>query len=322
MPSVWRGIVALILLMLPIQAWAGKHLETDHFLIFCRDSSYSDHTITDADLSRWGGWLEASYTKLVGNAGLQFRAPVHPIAADVKTKVAVADFATENASLQAHARNPGFARMQNGCIYLNQHYYLDHGRDEANKCTIAHELFHLIQYAYDTQEEDWLKESTARWAPGAIFPDIDQNNYCISDEEKFIDRSALPLSFNFSREAAQRIELEASSGHPYGASVFFRFLAKQGNDQAAVRRIWEAAEKPGPNALEAVARGVGGGAALDGKFRAVYDRFAIGCVMNDRAPADCQLADVAKLVRGGRKVSAPRRIFRRRGWSTVRISLI
>lgn len=48
--------------------------------------------------------------------------------------------------------------------------YLDNILDGSEtRITVAHELFHHFQYAYDYQEEDWIKEGTARWSEDIIF---------------------------------------------------------------------------------------------------------------------------------------------------------
>ncbi len=300
-------IAGLLIALLPaVPAMAGRHLETDHFMVYCRERDYSSGTITDAQLARWGQWLEASYTKLVGGGGLNFRLPSHPIAADPKIKILVHPFA-ESDRYQVYGNNPGFAVKATGRIHLNQPIYLDAARADANRCTIGHELFHLIQFSYDEREEPWLMEAPARWAPGAIFPEIDQSRYCISAERVFLEKSFLPLSFDFVTDGGRRIAARRAFGHPYGASLFFRFLTRQTNDPAAIRRTWEsAAGMAGPNALEAIAKALGGVRPLDPAFRQIYDRFAIGCAMNDKAPADCLLPDVAKLSRGATKVVPPR----------------
>lgn len=292
----------------PAPALAGVHHETDHFMIYCRTRDYRAGTIKDEDLRRWGEWFEASYTALVKPRGLKFDKPHHPVA-DHKVRVLVYTFA-ESDKWKAYAQNPGFATSETGRMHLNMPFYVDRRRDEANKCTVAHELFHLIQFAYDTEEEAWLLESTARWVPGHIFPDIDQARYCLGSEAAYIKASMYPFSFDFVNydDHPRRTQLRQKIGRPYGASCFFRFATSQANDPEIIRKTWEAAGRTrGGNALEAVARGLGGGAALDEKFRAVYDRFAVGVALHDKAPAECRLVDVGKLVaRNGAKVRAPR----------------
>ena len=38
---------------------------------------------------------------------------------------------------------------------------------------MAHEYNHVLQFAYDSQQDTWMFESTATWMENVVYPDID-----------------------------------------------------------------------------------------------------------------------------------------------------
>ena len=49
---------------------------------------------------------------------------------------------------------------------------------ENQQVTIAHEFFHAVQYAYDSEEANWFLEATATWAEDEVFDAVNDNwNY-------------------------------------------------------------------------------------------------------------------------------------------------
>lgn len=103
------------------------------------------------------------------------------------------------------------------------------------RVTAAHELFHTVQYAYDSGEDRWLMEGTAVWMEDQFADDVNANREWLRDS---------PLTQPW-------VPVDSSDGdHEYGAWIFFRYLTESlghgGMDVAFVRRVWElAASGPG-----------------------------------------------------------------------------
>ncbi len=103
------------------------------------------------------------------------------------------------------------------------------------RVTAAHELFHAVQYAYDSGEDRWLMEGTAAWMEDQFADDVNANREWLR---------ASPLTQPW-------VPIDSSEGdHEYGAWIFFRYLteslARGGVDTSFVRRVWElAASSPG-----------------------------------------------------------------------------
>lgn len=113
--------------------------------------------------------------------------------------------------------------------------------------TIAHEYNHLLQYAYDVDQQPWIYESVATWIEDQVFPSAN-----------------LYLGFvkQFARSPRSPLDAEATM---YGAATLHQFIAHRGGSKL-VRRIWEKARKfNGPDrsyrALQAGLRHGGLGAA-------------------------------------------------------------
>lgn len=112
------------------------------------------------------------------------------------------------------------------------------------RATAAHELFHAVQYAYDSSEDAWLTEGTAAWMEDKVADDVDANR-------RWLRSSALVRPW---------VPIDSSRGlDEYGAWIFWRFLTEsgggQGPDPTVIRRVWElAADAPGdPNLFSASA---------------------------------------------------------------------
>lgn len=94
------------------------------------------------------------------------------------------------------------------------------------KVTVAHEFFHLIQYAYkiDLDSIDlWFYEGTATWMENQVYPDI--NDYIYSYADSIFSSPELGL-------------LYSEGLHPYGTSLFFDFLSQKfGN--TIIKEVWQ-----------------------------------------------------------------------------------
>jgi hypothetical protein len=112
------------------------------------------------------------------------------------------------------------------------------------RVTAAHELFHTVQYAYDSGEDDWLVEGSAVWMEDQVADDVNANRI-------WLHESSL---------AHPWVPVDSSKGlNEYGAWIFWRYLSESdaggGSDTSLVRRVWElAADAPGdPNLFSAQA---------------------------------------------------------------------
>jgi hypothetical protein len=113
---------------------------------------------------------------------------------------------------------------------------------EFRDVTAAHEFFHAIQFAYDSEEDLWLMEGTAMLMEGQFRPGVD-------DRIRYLRNSAL-MSPETPVDRGQ-------DGFQYGAWIYWRFLVEELGELAdplVVRRVWERAagartdtDGPGPD---------------------------------------------------------------------------
>jgi len=100
---------------------------------------------------------------------------------------------------------------------------------EALQVTVAHEFFHAVQFAYDFLEDRWFMEGTATWMEDEVFDAVDDNlQYLFTSP---LRRPGVPLDLS-----------DASSGHVYGAWIWFRFLEEHFQDPAVIREAWTLAD--------------------------------------------------------------------------------
>lgn len=256
---------------------------TTHFILRYLRSEVHPKLVTPARLRKCADWLDTSYETIVGRDKLAFRQP--------KMEQDQGKFVV-HLERMAFGLPGQFDRAQNR-LRLNV-LWVDITSDEPYNpgkplmaATIAHELFHAVQNAYDPDEDRWFKEATARWVENEVFPGIDR---CVGHELKFLDHMHLSLHL----ERYDENHLRVIGGHPYGASLFFRFLSKH-RGAALVRKMHEEGASGNVDSLTAIAKALGGTQAVDKSFRDVLDRFAVGCVLNLQAPEPYKLPDVTLL---------------------------
>jgi|Deesub1362B_J571_1020462.scaffolds.fasta_scaffold00001_78 hypothetical protein len=92
--------------------------------------------------------------------------------------------------------------------------------------TLAHELFHSFQFAFDQFEDEWWVEGTATWAEDFI----DQNH---NDEQQFI-----PDAFFFEENRLETINSDEGF-HPYGIYLFPLYLDKF-YEEGLIGDVWQA----------------------------------------------------------------------------------
>jgi hypothetical protein len=108
----------------------------------------------------------------------------------------------------------------------------------ALRVTVAHELFHAIQYAYDDGEPRWFMEGSAVWMEDVVYNAI--NDYLQYVSVSPIRRPLTP----FTNDGQFGV---------YGSFTIFKFLTSYLRDPNAVRQAWNAASVEGRHtALQSV----------------------------------------------------------------------
>lgn len=94
------------------------------------------------------------------------------------------------------------------------------------RTTVAHELFHAVQFAYDHAEDLWFSEGTATWVEDRVFDGPNLNRRSL--------RSSPLVYANVPLDTGR-------NGHQYGSWIFFRYLAEKfGTD--VIRSVWRQAD--------------------------------------------------------------------------------
>jgi hypothetical protein len=133
---------------------------------------------------------------------------------------------------------PGSSRLPGYCVLDNDYATGQYGIAwvDALRVTVAHEFFHLVQFAYDVDEDTWFMEGTATWIEDEVFDGINDNLQFLADS---------PLRH-------PRTPVDYSSGlHRYGAWLFFRFVSER-LDRQLVRQFWEGAAAGTTYSLQAI----------------------------------------------------------------------
>jgi len=93
--------------------------------------------------------------------------------------------------------------------------------------TLAHELFHAVQFGYDFGEDSWLMESTATWIEDEVYDPVNDNRRYLSTS---------PMT-------APWVPLDRTRGccFQYGAWIWFRYLSER-MGPSIVREVWERAD--------------------------------------------------------------------------------
>ena len=142
--------------------------------------------------------------------------------------------------------------------------------------TIAHELTHAAQFAYDKNETSWLMESTATWSAYRVLKEMDKwPLYAYNASKAFLQRDWL-------KERLTR-EIEQSA---YESWPFFLFASMEKGD-GIVTKIWETAAAEGQQGIEAVDANL----PLD----AYFDNFSVRNWNQDPVPDQYKTADPTSL---------------------------
>jgi hypothetical protein len=184
--------------------------------------------------------VNTSWATIVGKLG--FRAPLpdkrSPVdGGDTRFDVYLAD--TGSAGLAGYTSSDD-ARLADGSGYgyrdasafivLDNDYkagQFSSGSALGNlRVAAAHELFHAVQYAYDTREDDWMTEGTATWVEDQVFDGVNLNVTAL--QHSALAAPLTPLDFGRLR-------------HQYGSWLFFRYLSERYGPKI-VAQIWRLAD--------------------------------------------------------------------------------
>lgn len=125
------------------------------------------------------------------------------------------------------------------CVLDNDYASGQYGTTPVNalRVTAAHEFFHMVQFAYDVDEDPWFMEGSATWVEDQVYDSI-------NDNRQFLAYSAIRYP---------RTSFDYSSGlRRYGAWLFFRYASERLGAQV-VREFWESADADtGRYSLQAV----------------------------------------------------------------------
>ena len=97
--------------------------------------------------------------------------------------------------------------------------------------TCAHELFHLVQGAYDIVESKWLKETTAVWMEAHAFPAESRANPTSYGFRRFLG--------DWNRHRRRRGLMAVGDNQEYAASIFFHYLTEHDSRGAGlIKALW------------------------------------------------------------------------------------
>src|SRR4029079_13915700 len=123
---------------------------------------------------------------------------------------------------------------------------------EGFKTVVAHELFHTVQNAYDSQLDRFWAEGTAQWAMKTVFPEL-------------VDfEGQLPAFFKDNTRSLDTQPSGVAAGFLYGSAVWPLFLTlRHGPDTVRLILEKEADETKSVAAADAVLAGKGSSIADD-----------------------------------------------------------
>ncbi|MCH7878771.1 MAG: hypothetical protein IH914_05610 [candidate division Zixibacteria bacterium] len=94
------------------------------------------------------------------------------------------------------------------------------------KASLAHEIFHAVQFGYDKADEFWFMESSAGWMEEIVFDETNDNYNVLPD---FFARPEVALTSN----SLQTLRV-------YGTFIWALFLSER-FDTTLLRQVWEGA---------------------------------------------------------------------------------
>lgn len=127
--------------------------------------------------------------------------------------------------------------------------------EEGFRTVVPHELFHLVQHAYSSNDEAWWNEGSAQWATQQVFPEL-------TDLESF-----LPAFFQRPGQALDIPAGGAAAAFSYGAAIWPIFLSERFGP-ATPRAVFEELGDGADSVLSATAP------VLDTELSSAFAEFA------------------------------------------------
>ncbi len=231
------------------------------FCVHWVNNAASRHYASDAEVADTVATLDAVWQTEIGALG--YRTPISDGTyggGDGKVDIYLSDTMENGVGLFGYAVPEGDPSIQvsPGYVVLENDFTEVAGAGGTSaegfrRVTAAHEFFHLVQFAYDADEDPWLMESTATWAEERVFTDV-------NDNRNYIGQSSLP-------RPAQPVDYLGGNAE-YGNWVFHELLTQR-LGVMTMRSMWDrAAEVRGPNVRDAVETAVArSGSSLLNEFR-------------------------------------------------------
>jgi len=136
------------------------------------------------------------------------------------------------------------------------HIQIDKGLSEDELgATLAHELFHAFQHAWDADEDEWWSEGTAVWAEDFIDPGWNTEQFYVK--------------YAFDKGDNSLKSIDEGDMHAYGIYIFPYYLTKvrYPDNDLLIGKIWASCKSQ--NALDAVESN------LSGDFKNLFKEFAL-----------------------------------------------
>ncbi|CUR55853.1 conserved exported hypothetical protein [metagenome] len=181
------------------------------------------------------------------------------------------DVYTENLRDEGHAgycqtetQVVGEPRLYSGfCVFDNDFEGYAEGPKRMLRITAAHEIFHAVEFNYDTFEDPWIMEASANWMTDEYLVDG------VGATEPYLD------SLAYGQLGKPRKSLDRASGRsPAGNWIFIERVSRK-LSYRGVRNIWERLDAttgaPNASSIKGVKQVL---AAEDVAFRGFYTRFA------------------------------------------------
>ena len=212
----------------------------------CRSPADDRPDLTDADGSGVPDYVETmlaqfEYVHEVENGRLGWREPKPDFGrgGDDRTDVYIENIGPEGifGYSSPDARQPASAGRHRLAAYLvmDNDYCRAEYRNQTDslkplQVTAAHEYNHVLQFNYDSQQDNWMFESTAVWMEDQVYDDL---NDWVNFLPPWAKLSLTPLTqFN------SQVGGDAGNLKVYGDTVFNRWIDERYGPET-IRRAWE-----------------------------------------------------------------------------------
>lgn len=169
--------------------------------------------------------------------GWQAPLPDDGLGGDDRVDAYVQDLRGHASGVAPRDEGQGTALRVHGFLLLDQAFVRADLGPQASRRVAAHELAHLLQYAYDGYFESWLAEATAVW----MAAEVDGSPTALDGQAaSWAQLTEQPLLGSLNSDGSP----EAKA---YASAVWLRWLAAR-HGRGVVRAIWEQGAKRSPYA--------------------------------------------------------------------------